>query len=323
MMYMRWSPLALVGAAVLGLPGCTDDPTGPDPRDEPLRTVLVHRQDTGENQLWDTDGTAAGELAPVTRGMLPIATHPREGSVALIDGTAVVLATRSNPELLDTILRPAPASLSLATFSQNGRYVALVAYAPVPGLLLYDRANRSVDTLSMGDALPVLPPMFSPDDSRIALIALNELSILVTIVPVEGQLSPTTRQLSVSRFRNLPVFGWPQWGDAGLQLAFRRVAEDGPDTLLVGVVDPDVDGALLDERFRVLLSPDNAPTEALDLSLASTYAFTTDGTTLVLGAVPGNGAPHGVFIATARMSRVRPLLDAVGQTPVYPLFIRE
>jgi hypothetical protein len=322
MMRTSWTPLVLVGAA-LALPACGDGPNGPDPGDEPLRTLLVHRQDTGENQLWDTDGTAAGEFAPVTRGMLPIGTHPGEGTAALIDGSAVVLASLSSPEALDTILQPAPASLSLAAFSRNGRYVALVAYAPAPGLLLYDRANRVVDTLPLGGANPVLPPMFSPDDSRVALITLTQLSILVTIVPLEGPFGTTTRQLSVSRFLNRLVFGWPRWDADGLQIAFRRVADEGPDTLLVGIVDPDVEGALLDEQFRVLLAPDDAPNETLGLSTASTYAFTTDGTALALGAVPGSGAPHGVFIATPGMSRVRPLLDTPGQTPVFPLFIRE
>jgi len=322
-MRTSWTPLVLAGAAAVAFPACGDGPNGPEAGNEPLRTLLVHRQDTGENLLWDTDGTPAGEFAPLTRGMLPIATRPAEGAAALIDGSAIVLATLSSPEQLDTIIQPAPAALSLAAFSGDGRYVAIVAYSPTPGLLLYDRANRRVDTLSLGDANPVLPPMFSPDDRRIALITLTQLSILVTLVPLDGPGGATTHQLAVSRFTNRLIFGWPRWGGEGLQMAFRRIAEDGPDTLLVGVVDPDVEGALLDEQFRVLLASADDPDQEVGLSTASTYTLTADGTALALGAVPGSGAPHGVYLVTANMRRIRPLLDEPGQTPVYPLFIRE
>ena len=322
MMRTSWTPLALAAFA-LAAPGCSDGPAGPDSDHEPVRTLLVHRQDTGENLLWDTDGSPAGEFAPVTRGMLPIATHPGEGTAVLRASTAIVLATLGNPDELDTIIRPAPASQSLAAFSANGLFVAVVAYAPTPGLLLYDRANRRLDTLPLAGADPVLPPMFSPDGERIALISLTELSILVTIIPLSGPTSATTNQISVSRFTNRLIFGWPRWGEDGLQIAFRRIAPEGPDTLLVGLVDPDVEGAPLDEQFRALMAPAEDPEHEIDLAIASTYALTTDGTTLALGAVPTNGAAHGVYIVTENGSRIRPLLDAVGQYPVYPLFIRE
>lgn len=321
-MRTSWTPLALAAAA-LAVPGCGDGPAEPVRAHEPLRTLLIHRQDTGENLLWGTDGSAAGEFAPATRGMVPIGSCPDEGAVALLDDGAIVLTTLNDPERLDTIIQPAPVSLSPAAFSLGGRFVAVVAHAPAPGLLVYDRANQRVDTLSLGDANPVLPPMFSPDDRRVALLSLTPLSILVTIVPLEGPASARTRQLSVSRFTNRLIFGWPRWGEDGLRIAFRRIAEVGPDTLLVGVVDPDVDGALLDERFRALMAPADDPHQEVGLSAASTYTLTADGTTLALGAVPGSGAPHAIYLATGTMSRIRPLLAAAGQVPVYPLFIRE
>jgi len=321
MMRKSWTPLAL--AAVTLVASACGDAAGPESDTEPVRTLLVHRQDTGENLLWDTDGSPTGEFAPVTRGMLPIGTHPGEGTAVLLDGTAIVLSTLSRPQELDTIIRPGPASQSLAAFSGNGVYVAIVAYAPTPGLLLYDRANRRLDTLPLGGADPVLPPMFSPDDERVALVTLTDLSILVTIVPLDNPTSARTRQISVSRFTNRLLFGWPRWGDDGLRMAFRRIAEEGPDTLLVGVVDPDLDGALLDERFRALMAPADAPDQEIGLVAASTYALTTDGTTLALGAVPTNGAAHGIFIVTETGGRIRTLVDALGQYPVYPLFIRE
>jgi hypothetical protein len=201
--------------------------------------------------------------------------------------------------------------------------VAVTAYAPAPTLLVYDRADHRLDTLSVGTANPVLPPIFSPDDARVALISQTDLSILVTLVPLDGAGAPTTRQLAVSRFTNRLIFGWPRWGEDGLRMAVRRVAQDGPDTLVVGVVDPDLEGAPFDERFRALMAPADDPTHEVGLSSASTYTLTADGTTLALGAVPGNGGAHGVFIVTAAGTRIRPLLDAVDEFPVYPLFIRE
>lgn len=322
MMRKSWTPLALAAFA-LAAPGCHDGPAEPGPENEPVRTLLVHRQDTGENLLWDTDGSPAGDFAPATRGMLAIGTHAGEGAAVLLNGTAIVVVTLNSPEAVDTIIRPAPASQSLAAFSTNGLFVAVVAYAPTPGLLLFDRVNRRLDTLPLAGADPVLPPMFSPDDGRIALISLTDLSILVTIVPLDRPASATTRQIAVSRFTNRLMFGWPRWGEDGLRIAFRRVAEEGPDTLLVGVVDPDTEPARLDERFRALLAPAEDPEHEVGLASASTYALTTDGTTLVLGAVPANGAAHGVYIVAGNASRIRPLLDAVGEYPVYPLFIRE
>ena len=322
MMRKWWTPLVLAGSG-LAVAGCGDEPVGPGSAEEPVRTLLVHRQDTGANLLWDTDGTPAGEFGEATRGMLPIATHPGEGTAALLAGSAIVLTTLSNPQRLDTIIRSAPVSQSLAAFSANGLFVAIVAYAPTPGLLLYDRANQRLDTLSLAGADPVLPPVFSPDGTRIALISLTDLSIVVTVIPLDNPEAATARQLSVSRFTNLLIFGWPRWDEDGLRLAFRRVAQEGPDTLLVGVVDPVLEGALLDERFRALMAPADDPEREIDLAYASTYTLTADGTAHAQGAVPGNGAPHGVYIVTENTSRIRPLLDAAGQYPVYPLFIRE
>jgi hypothetical protein len=321
MMRTPWTPL--VAACALTAYGCGDTPGDPRLGAEAVRTLLVHRYDTGVNLLWDTDGTPAGEFAPLTRGMLPIASHPGEGAVVLLDGGAIVLTTLSSPDQVDTIVWPAPSSQSLAAFSRDGLFVAVVAYAPTPGLLLYDRANRSTDTLSLGGANPVLPPMFSPDGTRIALLSLTDLSILLTIIPRERTAVAVTRQLSVSRFTNRLIFGWPQWGEDGLWIAVRRVADAGADTLLVGVVNPNVDGALLDERYRALMAPADDPDHEIGLGVASTYALTSDGAMLALGAVPGSGGVHGVFLATATGTRIRPLLDAVNEFPVYPLFIRE
>ncbi|MDH4351248.1 MAG: hypothetical protein OEW56_08895 [Gemmatimonadota bacterium] len=327
MMPKSWTPLALAALAVAAL-GCGSDANGPDPGPDPantrVRTLLVHHQDTGENTLVNTDGSAAGTFADASRGMVPIGIDPADGTAVLIDGTVITLVTLGKPDQIDTIIQPAPASLSLAAFSPNGVLVALVSYAPTAALLLYDRANRRVDTLSLAGADPVLPPAFSPDGERIALITLTDISILATVIPLDPLASAQTRRLAVSRFTNRLIFGWPRWGSDGLQIAVRRVAQEGPDTLLVGVVDPDIEGTLLTEQYRALLAPAAHPTAELDFAVESTYHLASDGQALALGAVPGTGgARHAVYLVTPGISRVQPVLDTLAQYPVFPLFIRE
>lgn len=327
MMPNAWTPLILAALAATAV-ACGSDANGPDPAPDPseetVRTLLVHRQDTGENVLLNTDGSSAGSFSDATRGMVPIGIDPVQGTAVLLDGTVITLVTLGKPDEIDTIIQPAPASLSLAAFSPNGVLVALVSYAPTAALLIYDRANQLLDTLSLAGSNPVLPPAFSPDGERIALVTLTDLSILVTIIPLDPVASSLTRRLSVSRFINHMIFGWPRWGADGLQMAFRRVAQEGPDTLLVGVVDPDVEGPQLTEQYRALMAPAASPMAELDLAVESTYHLTTDGRALALGAVPGTGgARHAVYLVTPGANRVRTVLDTIAQYPVFPLFIRE
>lgn len=314
--------LVLVAAVAFG---CGDEPTTPvEEPAPPVRTLVVHDRSTGENLLWNTDGSQAGSLAPATRGMLPIATHAGEGAIALLANDAIVVTTLGRPEEIDTVIRPAPASLSLASFSNDGRYLAVVSYAPTPGLLLHDRANRITDTLDLGGADPALPPIFSPDDRRIALITVTQLSMLATFLVPDEPGNTSTTALRASRIINRPIFGWPRWIDGGIRMAFVRVADAGPDTLLVASVFPDDPESFLEEHYRALMAPEADTATALDIGVLSTYALTGDGEVLALGAIPGSGTSlHGVFVVTPDSARVRTLVARSGTTTVFPLFIRE
>jgi hypothetical protein len=325
MLYAPRSATVLALTAVL-VAGCGSDPNDPGEaglQADQVRTLLIHRQNTGENELWDTDGTAAGTL-PSTRGMLPIGVHPGVGTIALLAGNAIVETTLDRSDDLDTLIHPVPQSMSLASFSSDARYLAIVAYAPSPGLLLYDRANRLLDTLDLGGADPALPPVFAPGDDRIVLITVTDLSILATFVYPDDPGNTSTRQVRASRLLNRPIFGWPRWIGNGLRMAFVRVAESGPDTLMVGTIFPDNPSSFLQEHYRALMAPANDPDANLDIGLASTYALTADGSTLALGAIPGDRqSPHTVYVVTQDSGRVRVLVDGPGENPVFPLFIRE
>jgi hypothetical protein len=321
-MATAWTPLVALPLALLAS-ACAEGTTGPGDGTPAVRTVLLHFGGSGQNRLWDTDGSDAGELSPETRGLIPLGAHAGHRVVALRDGNAVVLTTLDHPERLDTIIAPAPSSHSLASFSRSGDLVALVAYQPVAGVLVFDRVNRRADTLTVGGIDPVLPPVFSPDGTRLVLFSINELSLLATVTPRAGGRSQTSA-LAVSRFLNRPVFGWPLWLDEGVRMAFLRPGGDGPDTLIVGDVFPDDPDIVMIEAYRAALTPDGDTTIALEFDLASTYALTTDGTAVILGAVPVGGAnPHGVFYVAAGAARLRTVIDSAGQFPMYPLFIRE
>jgi hypothetical protein len=320
-----WTPLLALPCAALGLTlACADAPTGPDGEPE-IRTVLLHFGVSGENRLWDTDGTDAGELSAASRGLLPIGAHADERVIALRHDSAIVLTTLDQPGRLDTALFPAPTLHTLASFSVTGDRMALVSYAPVAAVLVYDRANRLVDTIPLGGLQPVLPPVFGPDGTELFLFSLTDLSVLLTVVPLGGG-SLGTAPLALSRFLNRPIFGWPRWVDDGLRMAFlRRATEgEGPDTLIVGEVYPDDPQIPMLELYRAPLAPEADTTVALEFDLASTYALSTDGREVILGAVPVGGAhAHGVFHVVAGAGRPRALVDTSDQFPMYPLFIRE
>ena len=320
-MATSWTPRCALLA--IGLAACGDAPTAPDDDTPPVQTVLLHFAASGENRLWDTDGTAAGELSAETRGLVPLGAHAGERVIAFLHGDAIVLTTLDRPWALDTILRPAPQSHSLVAFSPLGDLAALVTYGPVQGVIVFDRVNRLLDTLSYGAVVPVLPPVFSPDGARLVLFGLNELSLLATIIPRVGG-EPRTIPLPVSRFLNRPVFGWPRWIGTGVRMAFLRRATDGPDTLLIGDVFPDDPELRLIEAFRSVLAPSGDSTVGLEFDLPSTYALTTDGRAVILGAVPVGGvSAHAVYYAAEGFGPVRRVVDSAGQYPVYPLFVRE
>jgi hypothetical protein len=317
-MLRSWLPLVLVALAA----ACGDSPLEPPPA--PVRTVLLHQLYSSENELVNTDGSGTGLLSEATRGMLPIGAFAPEGVVALLSGNAIVLTTIANPIAIDTVISPAPSSHSLASFSNDGTLMAVVAYAPTPSVLVYDRVNHRIDTLALNGADPVLPPVFSPDGRRIVVFSVNPISLLVTTLYRFDRGRFETQALWISKFINRPLFGWPRWTRDGVLMAFRRVAEKGPDTLVVGIIHPEKPHTFFDEAYRAVLAPVSDQRPELDFGIESTYAMSSDGLAVVLGALPGSGiARPGVYLVTSGVDRVQLVLDSPDQFPVFPLFIRE
>jgi hypothetical protein len=317
-MPLRFCPARYL-AALLAVAACGDGPVQPSP--EPVYTVLVHRQDTGENLLLNSDGSGAGAYAPGATGLAALGASPVARTLVLLHGDAIVLGSLDR-EGLDTILRPAPTSMSLATISDDGFLVALVSYQPVRGLIVYDLVNGTADTLDYGAVDPVLPPVFAPDGSRLALFGLTPLSLTLTVVALGDPPQFSSDALATSRFLNQPIFGWPRWLDDGIHLAFLRAADAGPDTLLVGRVSPGAPAAGLAEQYRAVLVPVEAGQPELELGAPSSYALAPDAGALILGAFPAfRATSHAIYLVTPSALRVQPVRVEPQQFLVAPIFV--
>jgi hypothetical protein len=318
-MPVRFCPARYV-PALLAVAACGDGPVQPSP--EPVHTVLVHRQDTGENLLLNSDGSDAGTYAPGVTGLTALGESPVARTLVLLHGNAIVLGSLDRPGL-DTILQPAPTRMSPATISDDGRLVALVSFEPVRGLIVYDLVNATADTLDYGAVDPVLPPVFAPDGSRLALFGLTPISFTLTVVALGDPPRFSSDALAISRFLNRPIFGWPRWLDDGIHLAFLRAADAGPDTLLVGRVSPNAPAAELAEQYRAVLVPVAAGQPELELGVPSSYALAPDARALILGAFPASRATtsHAIYLVTPSAPRVQPVRVEPQQFLVAPLFV--
>jgi hypothetical protein len=314
--------LAAAGFAPLLAAAACGDGTAPAPQPPPVRTILLHRQDTGENLLLNTDGSSAGAFVPDVPGMIPIGASALGGIAVLLDGRAIVLATLDHPERVDTIINPAPQVLGLASFSADELLVALVSYQPDSAVLVYDRANRLVDTLRYGNVDPALPPLIGPDNDRIAVLSATPLSLFITSLSRSNPGQPRADAIRVARVITRPIFGWPRWTADGIVLAFVRLATAGPDTLVVGRFDPDAPDVPLVELYQALLAPGSDAQPEHDQY--ATYALTADVRTLVLGAqVAGGAGRQAIYLVRSGAAHAETLLDAPGQFPLYPQFLRE
>jgi len=316
--------IPVLAAVAVGLLACGDDPNPNEPSLlQAGRTLLVHLQGSGENRLLNTDGSPAGTLTG-TDGLIPIGAHDGEGIVALLGGDAIMLASLSQPGALDTIIHPIPDQHSLAAFSDDGKQVAIISLKPSVAVLVYDRANRTVDTLPIVGIEPVLPPIFSPDGTRIAVISVTALSVYVTLIEQDDPANAYTRVLNISKFTNELMFGWPRWIGDGIRMAYWRTAANGPDTLVVGSIFPDAPYAFPTEHYRAVAAPVSDERPELQIGPLSTYNLTAGGDAVVLAAVPGTGlTPHALYLITPNIDRVQLIRDASGEYPVLPLFIRE
>jgi hypothetical protein len=306
-------------AVLLAAFACGGDPAGPGP--DPLRTVLVHRQDTGENVLLNTDGSEAGGYAAGGTGLIPLGAIGGGPTLVLRQGDAIVLGSLGQPDL-DTLIFPAPSSSSLAGISDDGLLVAVVSYAPTRDLLIRDLVAGATDTLSLGSVDPVLPPVFSPDGSRVALVGLTPLSLTLTVIELDDPPQATTDPLGLSRFTNRPIFGWPRWVGGRIHLAFLRENDSGLDTLLVGSVDPDNPGALMEEEYLVVMGLEGEAPAELTLGDPSSYALSPDGLALILGAFPArDAARHSIYLMSPSAPRARLVRDDPEEFLVFPLFV--
>jgi hypothetical protein len=216
--------------------GCGDGPIGPDETDAPvLRTVVFHRQDTGENVLLNSDGTDAGALDLPGGAAMPIAVSAIGYMMAVTQGDVIGLVRLDQPDRVDTIIQPRPGIRFLGSFSNDAQFLAIVTFSPSVAVLVYDRANRTVDTLpygpggdASGSIVPVLPPVFSPDDRRIVMIGASVLSLFSTVFYLDDPSRQDTHTFGFSRFLTIPVFGWPRWTDEGLLMAFLREGNAQP-----------------------------------------------------------------------------------------------
>lgn len=324
----EWAGLGLAGLLV-----ACGDPMAP-PVEGPAHTLLVHRQTTTENILISTDGELtngvafAGDLLPLGAGSgervvaaCP-ALIPPPPVPSCAPGSALVLLSLNVPGRVDTVIDPMPASHSLVSFSNDERLLALVSYAPPAAVLVYDRANHSVDTLRYSGADPDLPPVFSPDNQRVALLSVTDLSMFVTVLHRDDPSRSQTDPLRIARLINRPIFGWPRWTEEGLILGFVRVAGQGPDTLVAGRTNPDAPNEFLEELYRAVMAPVSDSRPPVRMGLSSTYAFSADGQSIVLAADPGTGGHrHAVYLITPETARIRLLLDDPAQFPVFPLFV--
>jgi hypothetical protein len=317
-MPVRLRPVRL-GPALLLAAAC-GEPVAP-PQPEPLRTVLVHRQDTDENVLLNSDGSDGGVYLPGVTNVVPLGASAAAQALVLLHGSAIVIGQLGQPGL-DTILA-APASLSLATISDNERLVALVSLGPTRGLIVFDRANRAADTLDIGPIVPVLPPVLSPGDGRVILFGATPTSFTATVLFLDDPSRIETTNLRMARYGDLLIFGWPRWVDDGIHLAFVRAAADGPDTLVVTRLAPDALDQPPEEQYRAVMAPGDGGQPELDLGAQSTYALAPDARALALGAYPAAGAArHAIYLVTPSVPRVQPVRDQPQQVLVAPLFVR-
>ncbi|HEX9727131.1 MAG TPA: hypothetical protein VGA37_01340 [Gemmatimonadales bacterium] len=322
----RQSLIGLIAVAAIVACG---DPAAPDPPDEvPVRTILVHRFQSGGNMLLRSDGEPGGAFTlPGGANLIPIASASRGQTFAFEHGNAIVVGSLSQPTRLDTIIAPRPTTYVLASFSADERLVGMVSLQPTRSLLTYDRASDRIDTLPLGDApTPALPPVYSPDGTRVATLAFNGLSVLVTLWTVGDRTRAVTDKLSVGTAIRPPVFGWPQWTDDGLMIALLHLGFDDPDTLVVALVDPDDPNAPMVERLRAVMAPVSDERPGLIMGDNATYALSADGRAIVLAADPGTASGEvtlrqALYLVTEGVGRVQLLFDDPAVYPAYPLFV--
>lgn len=317
-----WLVLLLVAEA------CDRRPLAVEDQPPGVREVLFSHADGGALFGVLTDGTGARPVGPETSDSLtPLAYAPAGRLFALLvtnAGRTIALAHREALGERTTILTLFPSTLiGPAAFSPDERYLVLPAYFPLgPALLIYDRAERHWDTVMTGEPGPALAPVFSPDGSEIAVLAVTQLSLWVIRVGMQDRQVRSER-VATSRFVNQPIFGWPQWSpEAGMLLLVRRgTTTIGPDTLAVVALDPDHPDRGLRDLFSLLAAPAR---DAADLAFGprSSYSVSRDGQVVIMAAHPDlDPDRHALFVANRLAPRVELVRDDPTRFEVYPLLL--
>lgn len=289
-----------------------------------VRTLAYYQLRSGKTLLINSDGTSARQIDFADPGgsEVPLAVSRNGSVIALAMGNSVIISTLDRPNEIDTVLSPAPDQMTPAAFSPDQRYLALVSFAPAAALLLYDRANRTVDTLPFGSVTPALAPVFSPNSRRVAMIAANDLTLFATIVELDDNNRTHTSRLGISRFENRPILGWPTWNELGLLGVFVRVTPDAPDTLALMSLDPDNLQGFAQDVFTAALVVPGRPDEEIAFGLRSTYSISPDGQAVVIGAAPdGDLSRHAIYFGSSDSERVQVVVNQQDQFPMFPLLI--
>lgn len=310
--------LMLLGAAACG------DTSPTQPSTPTVHTIVFYRQDTGQSYLLNTDGTDLRPLPYIPQGYRPVGASRTEGVLALADANTLVLISPERPTEVDTIINPTPRPMSLVTFSADGRYVLLLSYQQPHDVLIYDRSSQTTDSIPYDDAVePVLPPTMSPDNKYVAVVGATPLSMFVTVLDLENPARRQTTKVGYSRYYFQPVFGWPRWTSEGLLMTYLRVYQNAPDTIVSARLDPFNPGDFVNLRFEAALSPVSDARPELNFGDYSTYAYSPDGESMILGAWPADTASqrHALYLVTSGVPRVQLVLDDPTQYPMYPLFI--
>ncbi len=319
-MMVRVRTASALFATGLLVSGCSDDgPTGPGSKDDftsTVRSIVFYNQSMREALAITSDG--ASEPAVVApAGMVPLAVGRTGQIAAYVKGNRMLIGSLDNPTTFDTAFAPLPLQMSLAAFSHDERFLALVSFRPAEKLLIYDRADRTIDTLGYGDQPPAMAPAFSPDGRRIALFAATQLSLFLTIVDLDNQGRAVTENLPFSRFVNSPIFGWPVWNETGLNFTILHRGTNAPDTLLAVFLNPDSIFIQPEERFRVPLD------SGVTFGLQSSFQYSPDTDAIVLGAQPGDDpGRHALYFFDRGSDSTRTLLNVQGTFPVLPQIIR-
>ena len=296
---------------------CTETPNEPTITD-PVRTVVYSLSNAPGLFAVRADGSgeARVRVPAAIDSMVLIGMSRAGGRLALLAADGIYAYNPADTASLARVLDLPSGSILPAAFSEDDRYLAIVAFAHRPLVIIADLLGGVVDTLPAIVAEPVLPVAFSPNGRRIAVIGATSFTLEVVTIDRESGISSSIQPVGGSRLVDIPIFGWPRWSEQGLQLAVRRqpfTGNTGPDTLIGVTLDvDDLEGGYR-RRFRAVSD--------LRFDVASTFAYSSDGDAIVYGALSADGTTHGLFFQSANTPVVQLVRDDPVVGEVFPQMV--